>query len=174
MEIISRFGVDDMYPTWSHEEYKRKVNGIFGTSDDTGIGGLHIPFKEVKKVSEPYLNRYCDEARDRDIHFLFEIDNWNGRTIKEMSSSHIINSALMLLKRAKEFKLNYELFVIDNTDNKLLIPKDNIDELAKLDAITWIKTTPVFIAFTKELATRKLLSYFEVVLDRLDTEKVND
>lgn len=119
-------------------------------------------------MGEPYLNRYVDETRDRDIHFLFETDNWNGRTIKDMSSSHIINSALMLIKRATEFKLNYELFVIDNSNSKLLVPKDNIDELAKLDAITWVKTTPIFIAFTKELATRKLLSYFEIVLERLD------
>ena len=77
----------------------------------------------------------------------------------------------MLLKRADEFKLNYELFVIDNTGNKFLVPKDNIEDLAKLDANTWIKTTPVFVAFTKELAERKLLSYFDIVLGRLETEK---
>lgn len=120
-------------------------------------------------MSEPYINRYNREDTDRDIHFLFETDNWNGNKIEDMTSSHIINSALMLLKRANEFKLNYELFVIDNSDNKLLVPKDNIEDLAKLDATNWIKTTPIFIAFTKELAKRKLLSYFDIVLSRLET-----
>lgn len=122
-------------------------------------------------MAEPYLNRYTREDTDRDIHFLFETDNWNGKSIKDMTSSHIINSALMLLKRANEFKLNYELFVIDNVDNKLLVPKDNIEELAKLDAVTWVKTTPIYIAFIKELAIRKILPYFNIVLTRMETEE---
>lgn len=117
------------------------------------------------------MNEYGEYCEDnKDIHFLFETDNWNGKKIKDMTSSHIINSVLLLLRKATDFKLNYELFVIDNSNNKLLKPVDNIDDLAVMEAKTWIKTTPIFIAFLKELGTRKLLSYFEIVLARTEKE----
>lgn len=161
---IKNIDVNSLYPGLLSEKtiipdeyYKTHILGMFENDE------------EVSKVSEPYMNRYNREDTDRDIHFLFETNTWNGNKIKDMTSSHIINSALMLLKRATEFKLNYELFVIDNTNGKLLVPKDNIEDLAKLDANTWIKTTPIFVAFTKELAERKLLSYFDIVLSRLET-----
>ena len=179
--------INSMYPTMPNiDRYKMLVNGMFGgfsaieqeierrRLDELLCKDVYITeelWKEVNEMSEPYMNRYNREDTDRDIHFLFETDNWNGKAIKDMTSSHIINSALMLLKRATEFKLNYELFVIDNSNNKLLTPKDNIDELAKLDATTWVKTTPIYVAFMKELAVRKLLSYFEIVLTRMETEK---
>lgn len=172
---IINMDINSMYPcpelsrkrVMPYEEYKRIVNGIFG---DPIHGGAHtlLKPKEVNEMGEPYLNRYTREDTDRDIHFLFEIDNWNGKSVKDMTSSHIINSALMLLKRATEFKLNYELFVLDNANNKLLIPKDNIEELAKKDATEWIKTTPIFVAFVKELTVRKQLAYFNIVLERLE------
>lgn len=125
-------------------------------------------------MSEPYMNRYCGNEDSRDIHFLFETDNWNGKKIKDMTSSHIINSALMLIKRATEFKLNYELFVIDHSNDKLLKPITDIDTLANMDASVWIKTTPIFIAFLKELGIRGLLSYFDIVLNRMETEKTEN
>lgn len=111
----------------------------------------------------------CDSSND--IHFLFEIDKWNNNDIKNMDTSHIINSALMLLRRANEYKLNYELFLIDHKDGKLLTTVDDINDIAKMDAETWIKTTPVFIAFLKELGSRNLLSYFDIVLERLEKSK---
>ncbi len=117
------------------------------------------------------MNEYGEYCEDnKDIHFLFETKTWNGTSISSMSSSHIINSALMLLRKSTNFKLNYELFVIDHSNDNLLRPVDNIEELANMDAKTWIKTTPIFIAFLKELGTRKLLSYFEIVLDRTEKE----
>lgn len=146
----------------SKADFNRHVLGIFETDE-----------WEVSKVSEPYMNRYCDDDT-RDIHFLFETDNWNGRSIKDMTSSHIINSTLMLLKRANEFKLNYELFVIDHSNDKLLKPITDIDTLASMDASVWIKTTPIFIAFLKELGVRGLLSYFDIVLKRFDTEELKN
>lgn len=164
--------VNSMYPSWmggihsfdDYRKYRRYVEGLL--AKETIIPKDFL--EEVNNMSEPYINRYCDGGRDKDIHFLFETDNWNGTNIKDMTSSHIINSALMLLKRATEFKLNYELFVIDNSNNKILVPKDNIEDLAKEDATSWVKTTPIFVAFTKELAIRKLLGYFNIVLERLE------
>jgi len=172
---IINMDINSMYPSWiggihsfdDYRKYRQYAEGLL--AEETIIPKEFL--EEVNKMSEPYMNRYCDGGRDKDIHFLFETDNWNGNKIKDMTSSHIINSALMLIKKATEFKLNYELFIIDNSDNKLLVPKDNIEKIAELDAITWIKTTPIFIAFTKELAIRKLLQYFEITLNRLETNK---
>ena len=107
---------------------------------------------------------------DNDIHFLFDTEKWNGTPINKMDTSHIINSALMLLRRADEFKSNYELFLLDHVNGKLLKPVDDINEIAKEDAKIWIKTTPVFIAFTKELTVRNVLSYFDIVLKRIENE----
>ena len=121
-------------------------------------------------MSEPYINRYCGIEDSRNIHFLFETDNWNGKRIKNMTSLNIINSVLMLIKRATEFKLNYELFVIDHSNDKLLKPITDIDTLVNMDTSVWIKTTPIFIAFTKELRIRGLLSYFDIILNRMETE----
>lgn len=108
------------------------------------------------------------EDRDRDIHFLFEDKKWNGSSIDKMTNSHIINTLLMLRRRALEFKQNYELFVIDNMDNKLLIPRDNIKDLLKKDAESWIIETPIYIALLEELEKRKLADYYDVILERGD------
>ena len=91
-----------------YNTYRRIVEGYFDS--DLLAKETVIPeelWKEVNDMSEPYMNRYNREDTDRDIHFLFETNTWNGNKIKDMTSSHIINSALMLLKRATEFKLNY-------------------------------------------------------------------
>ena len=121
------------------------------------------------------MAEYCRPMYDgdTDIHFLFETEKWNGTLVKDMETSHIINSALMLLRRANEFKLNYELFLIDHKDGKLLKTVDDINEIAKMDAETWVKTTPIFVAFLKELSVRNLLSYFDIVLDRIAKSKEN-
>lgn len=109
----------------------------------------------------------CTEDRNSDIHFLFETDQWNGSKIGDMTSSHIINTLLMLQRRCGEFKLNYELFVIDNMNNTLLVPKDNIKDLAKKDAESWIIETPIYIALMEELEKRKLDDYFDTVMERM-------
>lgn len=153
---VNTMDINSMYPVMPLSEYKKLINSIYGHE------------KGVNNMSEPYLNRYNREDTSKDIHFLFETDNWNGTPIKEMTSSHIINTILMLLKRANEFKLKHELFVIDNMNGKLLVPKDNIEDLAKLDAKEWIKNTPVMMAFIKELDARSLLSYFEIVSSRIE------
>lgn len=117
-------------------------------------------------------DEYVDDSRDRDIHFLFETEKWNGNKIENMQPSHIINTLLMLKRRATEFKLNYELFVIDNMNNKLLVPKDNINDLAKRPAGDWIIETPIYIALLEELEKRKLEDYFDIVAERIkETEK---
>ena len=108
-----------------------------------------------------------DDCRDNDIHFLFEEEKWNGSRIDKMASSHIINTLLMLRRRASEFKLNYELFVIDNMDNNLLVPRDDINDLSKKDALSWIIETPIYLALLEELECRGLEDYFDMVISRV-------
>ena len=108
-----------------------------------------------------------DDGRDNDIHFLFEEEKWNGSRIDKMASSHIINTLLMLRRRASEFKLNYELFVIDNMDNNLLLPRDDINDLSKKDALSWIIETPIYLALLEELECRGLEDYFDMVISRV-------
>lgn len=111
-----------------------------------------------------------EDDRDRDIHFLFEQDQWNGSKIEKMTNSHIINTLLMLRRRACEFKLNYEMFVVDNMNNTLLVPKDNIDDLVKKDKLSWIIETPIYIALMEELEDRGLEDYFDTVVERIEKE----
>lgn len=112
-----------------------------------------------------------EDDRDRDIHFLYEDKKWNGNTIEKMANSHIINTLLMLRRRAGEFKLNYEMFVLDNMNNKLLVPRDNINDLAKKDALSWIIETPIYLALLEELKSRKLDDYFDSVVERVERKE---
>ena len=114
------------------------------------------------------------EDRDRDIHFLFEIEKWNGIKIEKMANSHIINTLLMLRRRALEFKTNYELFVIDNMNNTLLVPRDDINDLSKKDALSWIIETPIYLALLEELEYRGLEDYFDTVVSRVNNKEVNE
>jgi len=107
---------------------------------------------------------------DKNIYFLFDKEKWDGRKIEDMASSHIINTLLMLKRRASEFKLNYELFVIDHMDDRLLIPKDNINKLAPRPANDWIIETPIYVALVEELEKRKLADYWDLVLERKEKE----
>ncbi len=118
-------------------------------------------------------DEYVDDSRDRDIHFLFEDKKWNGLKIEDMTNSHIINTLLMLERRATEFKQNYELFVIDNMNNKLLVPKDNIKTLAKRPAEDWIIETPIYIALMEELEKRGLSEYFDIICERFSNTQNN-
>lgn len=112
-------------------------------------------------------NEYVDESGDRDIHFLFDKQKWGNQKIEDMTSSHIINTLLMLKRRASEFKLNYELFIIDKMNNDLLVPKDDINKLAPRPANDWIIETPIYVALLEELEKRKLADYFDLVVERI-------
>ena len=118
-----------------------------------------------------FKDGYIDDSKDRDIHFIFEEHNWNGRKIEDMQSSHIINTLLMLRRRATEFKLNYELFIIDNMHNELLVPKDEINIVSQMDADSWIIETPIYLSLLEELEDRGLADYFDTVVERVERKE---
>ena len=148
---------------WEH--YQKYVEAIYDTDKKFE---MKVGERGCGKMS--MMREYCED--NKDIHFLFDGNNWDERRIDKMTSSHIINTLLMLRRRANEFKLNYELFVIDHSNDKLLVPKDNINDLAKKDSLDWMIETPVYIGLLEELEKRNLADYFDVVLERSEKEEV--
>ena len=144
------------------EFYKSHVLGVFDDNQhEFLVGGRRCNRMSMMRPE------YEDE---NEIHFLFNSEKWNGTAVKDMTSSHIINTLLMLNRKASEFKLKYELFVIDNSGNGLLVPRDNIDDLAKMCPIDWMTSTPIYLALIGELDNRKLLNYYNTVQERLANE----
>lgn len=122
---------------------------------------------KLKEVKEVDYNDY----EDRNITFLFETEKWNGDKVSKMDSSHIINTLLMLERKSNRYKTNYELFVIDHSNDTMLVPKDNINDLVKMDSRDWIKTTPIYKALYAELESRNLTEYFETIKFRFATQE---
>lgn len=120
--------------------------------------------KEVKEVD-------YNDYEDRNVTFLFETEKWNGDKVSKMDSSHIINTLLMLERKSDRYKTNYELFVIDHSNDTMLVPKDNINNLVKMDSRDWIKTTPIYKALYAELESRNLTEYFETIKFRFATQE---
>lgn len=111
------------------------------------MSGLHIP------------------TEDNSVEFMYK-NNWFDRELKTLSNSHLINIALRLDRDAKKNKDNYELFLLDNQDNKMLKPIDDLIEIAKMDEIAWLQSTPLYQAIEKEISERKLTEYFAIRLER--------
>lgn len=122
---------------------------------------------KIKEVKDVDYNDY----EDRNITFLFETEKWNGDKVSKMDSSHIINTLLMLERKSNRYKTNYELFVIDHSNDAMLVPKDNINDLVKMDSRDWIKTTPIYKALYAELESRNLTEYFETIKFRFATQE---
>ena len=150
----------------SKEFYDRHVLGIFNTDNDRHeflVGG-----RGCNKMARMMDYSECEELS---VSFLFDKDKWNGNKIGNMTSSHIINTLLMLNRKSNKFKLDYEMFVIDNMNNDMLVPKDDINELSKMCPIEWIVSTPVYGALIAELDNRGLLEYYNNVQERIATSE---
>ena len=52
-------------------------------------------------------------------------------------------------------------------DNNLLVPRDDINDLSKKDALSWIIETPIYLALLEELECRGLEDYFDMVISRV-------
>jgi len=99
-----------------------------------------------------------------DISTLFETESWNYNKIKDMKSSHIINTLLMLRRNAEDYKRQYEYFLIDNRDGKMLTTIDDIGRIAKREAQEWIVEVPVFKSLLEELKNRQLDGYYDILV----------
>ena len=143
------------------------MDGEFFVDIKYMIEQQEIERAKLKEVKEVDYNDY----EDRNITFLFETEKWNGDKVSKMDSSHIINTLLMLERKSNRYKTNYELFVIDHSNDTMLVPKDNINDLVKMDSRDWIKTTPIYKALYAELESRNLTEYFETIKFRFATQE---
>lgn len=145
------------------EEYERKILGIFNTDDkfEVKVGGRHNGRR--CDIMAMMRSDYNDEYDDS-VDFLFETEKWNGSRISNMKSSYIINTVLMLERKASMYKANYVMWIIDNmkSDN-MKVPKDNAKDIMKMNALDWICSTPVFGALMDELKNRDLVSVLDMV-----------
>lgn len=105
-----------------------------------------------------------------DVTMLFETEYWNGNKIENMKSSHIVNTLLMLRRNAKDYKRQYEYFLIDHQDGKVLTTIDDINKIAKRDVDDWIIETPVYIALLEELEERDLDKYYDLLVENIFTD----
>lgn len=107
-----------------------------------------------------------EDVKAGDIDFLFETNKWNGSKIENMTNSHIINSILMLRRRASEFKQNYEWFLLDNQNHKLLTLKDDLSLVLNMDTMEWMENTPIYLSLINELEKRNVIKFLNVIIER--------
>ena len=145
------------------EEYERKILGIFNTDDkwEFKVGGRH---NGRRCINMAMMRSDYNEEYDDSVDFLFDKERWNGNKISNMKSSYIINTILMLERKAITYKANYVMWIVDNlkTDN-MKVPKDDAKTIMKMNALDWICSTPVFSALMDELKARDLVSVLDMV-----------
>ena len=84
-----------------------------------------------------------------------------------MKSSYIINTILMLERKASMYKTNYEMWIIDNTDNtSMKVPRDKLSDIMATSALDWIISTPIFVALMEEIQNRGLMGFLNIVRER--------
>lgn len=103
---------------------------------------------------------------------LFDEKKYEGRKITELDNDVLIKAIIKLVENASSKKEEFELELL--SDEKQLKKyksifkfKDTfILELARKDAIEWVKELPLYKALVSEVKKRKLDKYLEIVLER--------
>lgn len=103
---------------------------------------------------------------------LFDEKEYKGREIEKLKNNILIEAILGLIDNASSKKEEFELELL--SDEKQLKKyksifkfKDTfILELARKDAIEWVKELPLYKALVSEVKKRKLDKYLEIVLER--------
>lgn len=109
----------------------------------------------------------------KDMHFLYKT-NWNNHELSEMSNSHLVNTMMYIWKNRLKWKMDFELFVLDHSDDELLKPIISLAELASMNIDDWIKSTPIYQAIKNELEKRELFNYYEIVRARYEMYSIKE
>lgn len=105
----------------------------------------------------------CEEESP---YFLYE-DNWRTKDISSMDDGHLINTVMMLEKRAMEYKEQFEIYLLGTRrSHPVLEPKFDLMEIARMDEKTWLESTPIYKKLIEELNKRDLGEYLTIVKER--------
>lgn len=153
--------------------FERQILGLYNTDEkwEFKTGGRHNGRRcDIMAMIRPEYNDEYDDSVD----FLFETEKWNGSRISNMKSSYIINTVLMLERKASMYKTNYVMWIIDNTNNdNMKVPKDSAKDIMKMNALDWICSTPVFGALMDELENRDLVNVLDMVREDRKANEAN-
>ena len=119
----------------------------------------------------PYT-RYINGTPISNENELFDEKEYKGKEIEKLKNNILIEAILGLIDNASNKKEEFELELL--SDEKQLKKyksifkfKDTfILELARKDAIEWVKELPLYKALVSEVKKRKLDKYLEIVLER--------
>lgn len=92
---------------------------------------------------------------------------WNGNLISEMSSYHIINTLKFLQERADDFKMQYELYLLESEEWPIKMSDAEISKIIEMDTQQFIKDTPIWKALLEELKVRNLYDYVKTKINIL-------
>lgn len=152
----------------SKEFYDRHVLGIFDTDKDRHeflVGG-----RGCKRMAM-MRNEYGEECESP--YFLYE-ETWRGRKVKDMETDHLMNTVMMLKRRALEFKEQFEVYLISSKNsNPVMEPKYELLEIAKMDTQIWLESTPMYKQLMSELKERGLDEYLLIIEERRKKEAEN-
>ena len=103
----------------------------------------------------------------RTIDQLGSFTHWNGNLIGEMSTYHIINTLKYIIEKADDYKMQYELYLIECPNWPLKTAVEDIEKLVSTDTQEWIKTTPIWKSLLEELSNRNMLEYAKIKVNIL-------
>ena len=122
-------------------------------------------------LGNPYTYFYSS-SKNEERNELFDEKEYKGREIEKLKNDILIKAIINLIDNASDKKEEFELELLN--DEKQLKKyksifkfKDTfILELARRDAIDWVKELPLYKALVNEVKKRKLDKYLEIVLER--------
>lgn len=140
--------------------YERHVLGMFNT--DTNRHEFLVGGRGCKRMT---MMRY-DSDECESPYFLYET-TWRGKSVKDMDTDHLMNTVMMLKRRALEFKEQFEVYLISTKNsNPVMEPKYDLLEIARMETQNWLESTPMYKLLMEELKNRGLDEYLLIIEQR--------
>ena len=146
-----------------YQLYRRQILGIFNTDDkfEMKVGG--------RGCERMAMMRYNEDFENTDIHILYKT-TWGGSKVSDLTSSHIINILLKLERDVLKNKTSFEMYLLDFKEDELVKAKYDLLEIAKMSPKDWLESLPIWKELTKELESRNLKAYYDIVKARKENE----
>lgn len=92
---------------------------------------------------------------------------WHDNLIGEMSTYYIINALNYIARQADDYKMQYELYLMESPDWPMKTSAKDIADIVEMDTQEWIRNTPIWKAFVEELSQRNMLDYAKIKVNIL-------